>query len=300
MRHCLKIMTTAAVAALALGACSQSDDMAETSGYADMATADSTEAMVAEEGATGELSALDSRPAIPVSVPKMAYVYDYGFSVPGKEIAALQLRHADMCEALGPFSCQIVAMDHSGYGEDMARGELQLAVAADKARAFVGEVTQTLDGVEGEQVRANITGEDLSKSMVDTEARLRSRIALRDRMMDVLQTRRGTVAELVEAERSVASINEEIDQARSWMEEMKGRVAFTRVNLSYESATPVTGKFLAPVRAALGSLDSIFGLLLAVAVFVAALGVPMVLAALGGRKALRYWRKDDVATGAAQ
>ena len=300
MRHYLKITTTAAVAALALGACSQADDLAETSVYADMATADSTEAMVAEEGATGELSALDSRPAIPVSVPKMAYVYDYGFSVPGKEIAALQLRHADMCEALGPFSCQIVAMDHSGYGEDMARGELQLAVAADKARAFVGEVTQTLDGVEGEQVRANITGEDLSKSMVDTEARLRSRIALRDRMMDVLQTRRGTVAELVEAERSVASINEEIDQARSWMEEMKGRVAFTRVNLSYESATPVTGNFLAPVRAALGSLDSIFGLLLAVAVFGAALGVPMVLAALGGRKALRYWRKNDVATGAAQ
>ena len=59
------------------------------------------------------------------------------------------------------------------------------------------------DQAGAESFKADIRGEDLSKSIVDTEAGVRSRMALRDRLMEVLETRRGTVAQLVEAERSV-------------------------------------------------------------------------------------------------
>jgi Domain of unknown function (DUF4349) len=107
--------------------------------------------------------------------------------------------------------------------------------------------------------------------------------------MEVLQTRRGTVAELVEAERSVAAINEEIDQARSWMAEMEGRVSFSRVVLTYQSNTPVAADFLEPVRGALGSVGSILGIMLALVIVLGAVGLPIGAAVLGARWLRRRW-----------
>jgi hypothetical protein len=215
----------------------------------------------------------------------MAYVFDYGFRLAGKAIAPLQQQHADMCEAQGPYSCRIVSMTRTGDEEDEIRGELQLAVASDKARGFGALLSAAAAQADAEEFRANIAGEDLSKSIVDTEARLRSREALRDRLMEVLRTRRGKVEELVEAERQVAAVNEEIDQARSWLREQQGRVAFSRMTLSYESATP-GGSFLKPVEGAFGSLGTIFGNLAAIAIVLGALAAP-VLAGVFGIRALR-------------
>ena len=166
-------------------------------------------------------------------------------------------------------------------------GDSNSAVIADQARSFGKMLGQQADAAGGEQVLGNIAGEDMSKGIVDTEARLRSRIALRERMMEVLQTRRGTVAELVEAERSVAQINEEIDQARSWLEEMRGRVAFSRMNIDYGSAAPVGGSFLDPVTGAIGSIGSISGYVLAMMIMLLAAGIPLGAGVIGVRWIMR-------------
>ena len=145
----------------------------------------------------------------------MAYLMNYGFRLAGDAIAPLQQQHADMCEAQGPYSCRIISLTRTGDDEDEIRGELQLAVASDKARGFGALVSAAAEAADAEAFRTDIQGEDMSKSIVDTEARVRSRIALRDRLMAVLETRTGKVEELVEAERGVAAVNEEIDQAQS-------------------------------------------------------------------------------------
>ena len=44
----------------------------------------------------------------------MAYAFDLGFRLAGEAIVPLQQEHADMCESLGPSSCQIVQMTRSG------------------------------------------------------------------------------------------------------------------------------------------------------------------------------------------
>ncbi len=166
--------------------------------------------------------------------PQIAYVYDYGFRISGDKIAPLQQRHADLCEAKGPYVCRIISMAQSGDEGEYGNGTLELAVVSDKARGFGKELAKAAEDAEGEQINAAISGEDLAKQIVDTEARLRARKLLRDRLMEVLATRRGTVTELVEAERGVAQVNEEIDQATSWLSEMRGRVAFSRLNISYD------------------------------------------------------------------
>ncbi len=127
----------------------------------------------------------------------------------------------------------------------------------------------------GVQISAEIATEEVSKAIVDTEAQLRARTELRDRLMGVLRTRRGSLQELVAAERSVAEVNQEIDQARNWLREMQGRVAYSRVDVRYESGALVANDFLSPVRAAVGSLGSILGFLVAALIVLGAILGPI-------------------------
>jgi hypothetical protein len=239
----------------------------------------------------GGADTISTPPAeIPVGIPQIAYLFSYGFRVPGAKIAALQQRHADLCESKGPLLCRIIAMEQTdGDGADPG-GTLLLAVASGEARAFGKQLTTLAESSDGEQVSAGISGEDLSKRIVDTEARLRARTLLRDRLMEVLATRRGTVTELVEAERGVAQVNEEIDQARSWLAEMKNRVAYSRLDITYESSLPPSGGgFMQPVRGAVGSLGTLFGTLLAVLIVLGSLALPAMAAWLGLRA---LWRRS--------
>ena len=238
-------------------------------------------------GEAGQAAGGDAQ-AIPVSGPKIAYVYDYGYRIAAEDIPALQRRHADLCEKQGPMQCRILEMRQSGEEGAYASGSLALAVAAPRARAFGTELAKAADAAGGKEVSSAISGEDLAKQIVDTEARLRARTLLRDRLMEVLATRKGSVAELVEAERGVAQVNEEIDEAQSWLAEMKGRVEFSRVNISYNSGSPSGGSFLAPIRDVMGNLGSILGTLIAVLIVLVAIGIPLGLFGWG----LRWlWRR---------
>jgi hypothetical protein len=227
---------------------------AEAAGNAASAAADA-----ADSGAPAKLA----RPPIATGQPKIAYVYSYGYQLDAEGIPALQRRHADYCERQGVQVCRILSLNQSGEEDEYAEGTLELAVAAPRARGFGAELAKQVEAAGGKEVSSAIEGEDLSKQIVDTEARLRARTVLRDRLMEVLATRRGTVAELIEAESGVADVNEEIDEARSWLNEMSSRVEFSRITIHYgagaSASAPDTGGFLAPIRAALGSVGTILG-----------------------------------------
>ncbi|WP_073977507.1 DUF4349 domain-containing protein, partial [Erythrobacter donghaensis] len=210
---------------------------------------------------------------IPASLPQLAYEYDYRWKLEADAIGSLQRRHASLCEQQGPASCQIIGMTKTGAESDAVEGVLEMAVATRQARAFGALLEDEALDAGAEQVSAEIASEELSKQIVDTEARVRARSELRDRLTQVLRTRKGKVSELIEAERSLAAVNEEIDQARSWLREMGGRVAYSRVTVRYETGG-AGGNFLRPVKGALGSLGAIFGWIAALAILVGAVALP--------------------------
>lgn len=276
------------VAALSLVACSDNSasesaeavttmDVAEEP-MADMA-APAPEIAMADGETAGD--AASSLPDIPAAAPKIAYVYSYGFRVARDEIAPLQERHADMCIKLGPLTCQVRSLQQNGAEDDYGYGELQLSVAADKAREFGRELVAATEKAGGDQVSSSIEGEDLSKQIVDTEARLRSREVLRDRLMEVLRTRKGSVQELVEAERGVAQVNEEIDQARSWLQEMRGRVAYSRVTVTYQSEGAGPGGFFEPIRKSIGSIGPVAGTVIGALIVLLTIFLPIGLVGFG-------------------
>jgi Domain of unknown function (DUF4349) len=259
-----------ASSALTLAACSEADQgnsAPAMEGAVQDAAAPLAETAADNEGAQAE--------AIPVSVPKLAYVYDFLFSLPGEDLRKLQRQHASLCEQQGPQSCQIAGMTTTGEIDETMTGQLDLLVATQHARAFGALLEDEAESAGAEQRTANIATEEVSRQLVDTEARLQSRIELRDRLREVLRTRSGTVEELIEAERGVAAVNEEIDQARAWLAETQGRVAMSRMTVRYESAAPVAGDFLGPVKGALGAVSGILGIVLAAMIIAATVAAPI-------------------------
>ena len=185
---------------------------------------------------------------IAVSVPKMVYVYRYAFVLPGTSIAKAQQAHVALCDKLGPARCQVLSLSSEAADESIAKATLKLRVASAIGRQFGTSLEQAVSGTGGRAVSRSITAEDVSKDMSDTEARLRQRALLVERLTEVLRTRKGSVAELVEAERSVAAAQEEIDQAKGWLTELRGRIAMSTIDVDYAAAVASTE----PVRGSIG------------------------------------------------
>jgi len=284
------------IAALAVTACSEPEptaDMSETVGEPSSEVA-SADAAVSRD-ALGKTMIANDIPAIPAAMPQLAYDYGMGFELAPDEIGKLMRRHANVCEQQGPASCRIVGMDLSGGADnDDVRGKLSLAVAANHARAVTALLEDEAADAGAELASSTIGSEEVSQQVVDTEARIRAREELRDRLMEVLRTRKGSVKELVEAERSVAAVNEEIDQARSWLAQTKGRVAFSRLDIDYAAPSGATSEFTAPIERALGSLGGIFGGLVAVLIVLLAIALPV-----GGVVAAIAWLRRRLTVAAA-
>lgn len=286
------LICVASITTLALAACSKPADIpADTT--ATEAAGPVAEAPAAARAAQNGADAVPGLAAIPVSLPQLAYAYDYHWQLPGADIGPLQRRHAALCEQQGPGVCQILGMTKTGETEGEVAGKLELAVASRQARAFGAAIEDAAAAAGAKQVAAEIASEELSKQIVDTEARLRARTQLRDRLPEVLRTRKGTVEELVEAERSVAAVNEEIDQARSWLKEMQGRVAYSRITLRYDTGAAATRDFLGPVTGAVGSLGAIFGYLAALAIIAGAVLLPIGGLVWGARRVRRGMRAKE-------
>jgi hypothetical protein len=184
----------------------------------------------------------DAAPAtdpIAVSVPQLAYAYRLGFRLAGPRIADAQQAHLALCQDAGLARCQLIAMRHGSSDQGYANANLQLRVASSIAQAFRTDLAQAVAAAGGRPVETTIAADDVSKDIVDTEARIRQREILVARLTEMLRNRQGRVAELVEAERSVAAAQEELDQAKGWLGQLRTRVAMSQFTISYVPAPAV-------------------------------------------------------------
>jgi hypothetical protein len=173
---------------------------------------------------------------IEVSVPKLAYAYALGFKLDGGRIAAAQEKHRALCEHMGPTRCQLMAMSRGSADDTETQAHLKLRVASAEARRFSDALVKMVAAEGGRAIQTSVSAEDVSKEIVDAEARINQRELLVARLTEILRTRSGKVAELVEAERSIAQAQEELDQTKAWLTELRGRVAMSDFEISYQAA----------------------------------------------------------------
>jgi len=222
------------IALACLGGCSKSPNSdaissADVAAAPEPAATASASDQAAKEAGTAPLA---------VSIPQIAYVYDLGFILPEDAIGRAQAAHVALCDRLGPARCQVLALERNAGDAGTSAATLKLRVASADARRFEAEAERTVGASGGRTANTSIEAEDVSKQISDTEARLAQRELLVQRLTDILRTRQGKVADLVEAERSVAAAQEEVDQARSWLAELNGRVAMSTFNLTYSATAP--------------------------------------------------------------
>ncbi|WP_172448424.1 DUF4349 domain-containing protein [Caulobacter mirabilis] len=198
-------------------------------------------AETADPAAVGEAAAGSATPARPISAvpagaPMLAYSYDYSIKGAAQPLRDLMGRHEAACTSAGPQVCQVVSSTAYENEGSRLQSRLELRAAPAWVKRFRDSLAAETKSVGGRVTGADVTSEDLSREIVDTEARLRAMTTLRDRLQALLADRPGKLSELVEIERELARVQGEIDSTQSQLAVTRGRVAMSEMTISYNSA----------------------------------------------------------------
>jgi hypothetical protein len=233
-----------------------------------------------------------SQPAGPTPILYLAYSYGVGLELPSQRLSGVMDRHVQACQSAGPRVCQLIGSNRQGDPDSYMQGYVSLRAEPGWLRTFMAGLENQADEAGGRIVSQTVQSEDLTRQIVDTEARLRALTALRDRLEALLRSRPGRLSDLLEVERELARVQGEIDATQSNLVVMRTRVAMSELTLNYQSSPrPVGSDTLEPLRNAFADfLGIIVGGFAAIIYVIAALiplaivVVPLVWLALRWRR----------------
>jgi hypothetical protein len=161
--------------------------------------------------------------------------------------------HAAACRSAGLRVCQLVASRRDGDPQDTLQGALSLRAEPQWLQRLMQSVQRETLGAAGRVTSLSTTTEDLTREIVDTEATLRAKRALRDRLQQLLATRPGSLSDLLAVERELSRVQGEIDSTESNLTAMRTRVAMSALTIEYgSSANGLAGGAFTPLRLAIG------------------------------------------------
>lgn len=233
-----------------------------------------------------------SQPAGPTPALYLAYTYGVGLEIPSQRLSAVMDRHVQACQAAGPRLCQLIGSNRTGDPDSYMQGYVSLRGEPNWLRTFMASLENQADEAGGRIVSQTVNSEDLTRQIVDTEARLRALTSLRDRLQELLRSRPGRLSDLLEVERELARVQGELDATQSTLAVMRTRVAMSELTLNYQSAPrPVGSDTFEPLRDAFANfLGIVVGGFAAIITIIAALipvlvvVVPLVWLALRWRR----------------
>jgi hypothetical protein len=234
-----------------------------------------------------------SQPTGPTPVLYLAYTYALGLEIPSQRLSSVMDRHVQACQAAGPRLCQLIGSNRSGDPDSYMEGYVSIRGEPNWLNNFKAGMAQEADAAGGRVISENVTSEDLTRQIVDTEARLRAQTALRDRLQQLLRSRPGRLADLLEVERELARVQGEIDAVQSALAVMRTRVAMSELTLTYRSSPRAAGSdTLEPLRQAFANFLGIIvaGFAAIITIIAALIPFAIVLIPLGWF--LLRWRKN--------
>lgn len=242
-----QIRWSAAAMAIAVAACSPTGGPSMSkaaTGAMEMAS----DAPAAEAPAPAPAAGGDAAPQA-ASAPRLAYAYAAEIEAPAAAVEPMMRAHAEACRAAGPARCNVLAASSNAYGDDRVNAQLSLRAEPTWLATFRGGLEGQAEAARGRVTSNSVTAEDLTRQLIDVEARLRAQKTLRDRLQQMLRERPGKLADLLETERELARVQGEIDSFESTLAVMRQRVEMSTMDLSYRSApTAITGGTFEPVR----------------------------------------------------
>lgn len=129
-----------------------------------------------------------------------------------------------------------VANDNSGKSYNRIYRNMTVRVPTKNFQAFINSVSE---GVEYFDQR-DISRQDVTEEFVDLEARLKAKRKLEDRYLELLSKAKN-VKEMLEIERELSNIREEIEAKEGRLKYLQNRVSVSTINLEFYKYTAESG-----------------------------------------------------------
>lgn len=208
----------------------------------------------------------------------IAYSHSIGMRLPVAAIEPTLQGHIDACNKAGPSVCMVTNSWMNAYSEDEASASLYLRATPDWIEQFLSGVEAEAEAAKGEVTNRQTTAEDLTVSIIDTDARLKAQQTLQARLEQLLAERPGKLGELLETERELARVNGEIDSLKSTLAALRQRVDMSQLSISYETKrNPVSQGALQPLSDAFEDFFYNLSSALAAVITAFAVGLPWLL-----------------------
>jgi len=227
----------------------------------------------------------------PTSQSFLAYRYNYGFQLPAKSVAATAKSHADMCLKAGPSKCQVLNSSTSAHNEDHVNAGLSVRAEPEWLKTFKTDMQSSVEAAKGKLTNSGVSAEDLTRQILDTDARLKAQTTLRDRLQSLLATRNAELKDLLALERELARVQGQIESATTTLNVLRKRVSMSVVDIHYQSqSVAVSQSALAPIGRALKNFVGQFAYGLSnVIAFFAGILPWLIFVILPGLWVLRKW-----------
>lgn len=125
-----------------------------------------------------------------------------------------------------------VADSAGGYVQEIVGDTITIRVPA----ARFDEAVKKIEAL-GNIVSREVKSLDVTEDYVDLEARLKSAERTRDRLLALLE-KAGDVKAMLEVEREIGRVNEEIEKITGKLNVLKSRVAFSAITICFERVAP--------------------------------------------------------------
>ena len=202
----------------------------------------------------------------------IAYTHALGLSLPKASVEPMFNAHAEACRSAGPSVCLVTNSNLRKQDEDRVYGELYLRATEDWIAAFNAGLDGEVAAARGDITARTSTATNLTTQIIDTDARLQAQVTLRNRLLELLETRDGKLSDFLEIERELARVTGTINSIEANLKALKDRVALSSFTISYQpKISSLAPSQFAPLGDAFG--DFFYNLSSAIAAVVTAFAV---------------------------
>jgi hypothetical protein len=167
------------------------------------------------------------------------------------------------------------------------RGTLVLRIPAEHFE----DAWKALKGLGTVRVE-NVSSQDVTKAYADLETRLKVKRETLERLRDILRRQTGKLSDVLEVEREIARVTEEIEQMEGERRYYDQQIALSTLTLElYEPEPLVAGGALSAIGEALRGSLAVFSQSLAAIVYAGAAALPWACLAYLGLRLLRLLRR---------
>lgn len=235
-------------------------------------------AKMTQDSFMSEARATSPEAGVPAVEQYIAYSYNLGLTLPKGMVEPMMQSHTTACRAAGPATCIVINSNIFSQDEDYASGNLSLRATPDWIETFIGAIESDATKAGGEVTQRSTSAEDLTRQILDTDARLGAQKTLQTRLMALLERRDGELGELLQIERELARVIGDIESIEAQLKTLRLRVAMSSLDIGYQTKVPAfSGTRENPLGAAFANFFYNLSAAIAAVITAFAVGLPWIV-----------------------